>query len=700
MIIVFSMPFMVKLLDTMYNFSLQFFAQGMQLMQDQNLEFLAHILNNIYPTYFYLWVATLSIICIFTFTGHIEKAGDKSASQLITQTVRKKLLVAYLLITAVFFLAMYVIAYQFLGKDIHNANGYMEMLFSKLKGIEIFSFTTILNIIAVLLLPIILVFFNRRYIRPKISSFLRKYRVSQTSDTLSDVRIEQVKNKAKDFEPKKYYKENHVFVGLDEKNEPVYLTDKEFSGTNIKILGATQTGKGVTQGVLLDQSIRKNWGTIFIDQKPDDFIYSIMVNAAAETGRKIIVFDANEFRGNSYEPFLNGNKRDVISRLYKSFSINDGGTDADFYKRKARACINKVMEKNVWDRTLQNLKEIMTGNHPSISDSDNEFIRTYGDPILERASEWLELSSMGYSQSILDIPSIIENGDILYIRGHLKDRTVKAICKNLLTEISQSIINISPKKHCYINVDEIRFLISSEIADSLATILSKNANMGIAYQEKDDLLNIEDESPNVCRSIMKSTETNTNITLVFQSNSETANWVAENSGTIAKSLTKLEEVDTDGFGAENWGGRRMIGQDSEFLITVNTILSLPARVAVLKRIGSLSQLLFTCWISIDKEHELPVCEKEMPIKKVERKNKASNTKNDNNYIDESELLSLKDSLSIDGLLSNEQEQKKPSISSETEQEKNELVVNENTETAPKVKRKVKIITNPFGDDND
>ncbi len=36
-------------------------------------------------------------------------------------------------------------------------------------------------------------------------------------------------------------------------------------------------------------------------------------------------------------------------------------------------------------------------------------------------------------------------------------------------------------------IDEARFVISSEVADSLATILSSNASLSIAYQERDDL---------------------------------------------------------------------------------------------------------------------------------------------------------------------------------------------------------------------
>ncbi len=52
-------------------------------------------------------------------------------------------------------------------------------------------------------------------------------------------------------------------------------------------------------------------------------------------------------------------------------------------------------------------------------------------------------------------------------------------------------------------IDEARFVISSEVADSLATILSSNASLSIAYQERDDLLNIPDEKPQIAQSIKK-----------------------------------------------------------------------------------------------------------------------------------------------------------------------------------------------------
>lgn len=58
------------------------------------------------------------------------------------------------------------------------------------------------------------------------------------------------------------------------------------SKVNIKILGATQTGKGVIQGVIADQAILKNWGLWFWDQKPDKFIYSIMNNVVSQRGEK------------------------------------------------------------------------------------------------------------------------------------------------------------------------------------------------------------------------------------------------------------------------------------------------------------------------------------------------------------------------------------------------------------------------------
>ncbi|HCX5424777.1 TPA: hypothetical protein OZU34_004932, partial [Escherichia coli] len=96
-----------------------------------------------------------------------------------------------------------------------------------------------------------------------------------------------------------------------------------------------QTGKGVIQGVIADQAILKNWGLWFWDQKPDKFIYSIMKQRCESEGREIYEVDLNGEGIGDYAPFKNGTKREILDRFFNAFSLETGGTDADYYKNNA-----------------------------------------------------------------------------------------------------------------------------------------------------------------------------------------------------------------------------------------------------------------------------------------------------------------------------------------------------------------------------
>lgn len=64
----------------------------------------------------------------------------------------------------------------------------------------------------------------------------------------------------------------------------------------------------------------------------------------------------------------------------------------------------------------------------------------------------------------------------------------------------------------------------------------------------------------------------------------------------------MEQVDTDGFGAEKWTGNRMIGSEEENLINTNSILSLNKRVGVFMNNEGLAQYLFTSWINVKEKY--------------------------------------------------------------------------------------------------
>ncbi len=74
---------------------------------------------------------------------------------------------------------------------------------------------------------------------------MKKKKKKNVLRQLNDIRDEMDKVNAVEFTPADYYKEGHFFFGLDEDHQPVYLDDKQFASRHCKILGPSQTGKGV-----------------------------------------------------------------------------------------------------------------------------------------------------------------------------------------------------------------------------------------------------------------------------------------------------------------------------------------------------------------------------------------------------------------------------------------------------------------------
>lgn len=558
---------------------------------------------NIWPWMTYVWVLVLAILVVFTFSGHVERTGDKSAFHFIIEAARKKLLVAWLLCTAVAGLFVYIVAWKYFGEDFDKASEYMNLLYERI-GDPVLTFGDWCGIVFIFLLPYAIQIYHRRFIRPKLSAWFRRFRVSQTSDTMSDIRIEQGKYQPKNFNPTDYYRKGEFFFGMDENNNPIYKTDDYLAKVNIKILGATQTGKGVIQGVLIDQAIMKGWGVWFWDQKPDKFIYSIMKQRCELEGREFHEIDLNGEGIGDYAPFENGTQREILDRFFNALNLEEDNTTADFYKENAQEVMYYIYP--YWDRSLKDLKKLLSGNDSRIPEEKQEWVYKNAGKIRTKLNKLLQLPNLSPEKGKgINVTELIKSGAIVYIRGSTKDKEVRKILKSMLREWSTAVIREQPENHVFSVIDEARFVISSEVADSLATILSSNASLSIAYQERDDLLNIPDEKPLIAQSIKKGAETNTNLTLVYRCNDETAEWIAKNSGTTAKSLTKLEEVDTDGYGAENWKGRRMIGQLEEYYIPVNTVLAVEERVGIMQTMFELSRVLFTCWVPVEKFYTMP-----------------------------------------------------------------------------------------------
>lgn len=564
-------------------------------------EILRYTLDNIDPYILLIYTGIISIGTFITFSGIVEKK-DKSAFDYAVIHLKKVSFVLALLLVVIGIGIIFSVATRTLGLDLGME--YMGLLWKKIKSFFA-DWTMWPGLISIMILPSLIKLLHHRWLKPRLSSWVRKWRVKQMNDSISDIRTEMQSLKAKDFDPRKYFKDGYMFMGLNETGEPVYIDDETFKKNHAKVLGPSQTGKGVMQGVLIAQAIKKGWGTWFNDLKPDDFIYSIMVQSCKEYGREPpLVLDLTGFHeGIKYAPFENGTDAERIARVTKALRISDSGGSADYYMANNRKILYKIFP--LWDGTLKQLAKILDGKHPGIDDNLALAIREKAENLSTRVMEWCQqpalLPPKGKGFNVKD--ALLSNR-VVYVLGSMSDPFVRAANIALLDEIVQVAKREQLPGHTFIDADECRFIATDLLADSLATLLSKKVSMAIAYQARNDMKNLTDKTLNA-ESIQNGIETNTQLMISHRAeDEETATWICEKTGTIAKTLTKLESVETNDWGAEEWEGKRMVGQVEDYLINLNQVKALPPRICVIAQPGVLATLCFTCFIPLKEKVNL------------------------------------------------------------------------------------------------
>jgi hypothetical protein len=430
-----------------------------------------------------------------------------------------------------------------------------------------------------------------RYFLVYLSSLKRKFSMKQTGEELTDIRKEGGRFKQKDFLPSKHYKTKEFFFGLNDEGKPIYVSDEDWRLTHQRYVGPTQTGKGVEIGVQLDQAIRKNHNVFFIDSKPDKHAKAIMKKACEETGRLFIELNLNPSGRGKYSPFLGGDMRDRRTRLMYVLGLLDSGGDADFYKSRERAIIDRHLKD--WDGTMEKLRFHLSD--PDIKDNVQRS--------LNYINEWLTISTFNTTvkRSGFSIErSLLENA-VVHIQGNLDDDVINKASTVLLMELVQEVkrLNSQRKSHTFVAVDEVAFLINEKIADALATVASFECNILLAYQSEGDLLNLKDKTMNA-KAINTRVKTNCKISLYYMAvDFETAQMMADDSGTIQKAVTRSQRVELGRHAEETWDDARDIHRVEEALITANKAKMLPSRVGVLYQPAKIAQVCYTSWLPID-----------------------------------------------------------------------------------------------------
>jgi hypothetical protein len=442
-----------------------------------------------------------------------------------------------------------------------------------------------------------------RFLVPRWSALLRRWRVRQEVDTLTDIREEFGRFEPKTYDPRRYYGNGKVFVGLNEHGKPVDLELALVRETHMQIVGPTRWGKGVTLCGVMEQMIRHGSGVWYFDPKGDQYAPAILADAAKKLGRPFYVLDFVECRGSGWAPFGGGTAEERAARVITAFKLEDGGSEADFYRRAERGLVREAIDTIPADRcSLSRLAAEFRKAKGRKFGSDQRAQATTA--VEDGLIEWSAVGGAAVEpgQGVI-VRTLVDERAVVYVRCRAMGVT-REMARCLLHELTDCVLATEPGRrglHVFCGIDEARSMISGPVVGALTTVAGAGMTMALAYQSRLDVANLDDKRLDG-RVVSASIDVNCQIKVQHGVvDSETAEYVAELTGERRVLVAQLEETEVERFGAEKWGARRAFRADKEALISADTVRALPQRVPILIRPGRPAEIVFTSWLSFDRQ---------------------------------------------------------------------------------------------------
>jgi hypothetical protein len=547
--------------------------------------------------WWWVWVTaaatTLSLINVLPLRVPPNKETEYGLIDVAQIGLRKLAVYALLALVLVYWPVMYVATVSALGTSSGQGHAWFTDWVSRQAWL--WGWMPVAGVAAGLALRVM----AARYVTPWVSSRVQRLVVRQENEKQSDMRNEVGRLKARDFAPRAHYRDGQIFVGLDATGAPSYLSGELFRATHMQVVGPTRFGKGVVLGVMLEQAIAQGHSVVYIDPKADAFLPYIMADACERAGQRFIYIDLNS-EDTRWAPFEGGTERDRRSRICNAFGLNNTGDGSDFYKSRERAILDTIMPRSGTS---------IAGLRAALEQRGDD-----GKPLKEQASRLYDsLVEFGMLPSLNPkkgggnkVGEALKAGASIYVRGSLDDPTIKRATQTFITEVMQEARRLAPERqrHLTLAVDELKFMISQEISDALATIAGFRVNMILLHQSIRDLRGPEDRSLNV-QALEGGVIVNCQIKLLYRaSDPETAEWASLLSGTKIVRTTKSASVEYNRFGGEAYNPKRMVADLEVPVISQNEMLSLSPRVGVLFTPERLAGVLYTCFVPADTKRVL------------------------------------------------------------------------------------------------
>ena len=393
-------------------------------------------------------------------------------------------------------------------------------------------------------------------------------------DSKSDIRdLEEFSTQIKkDYDPKKYFRENGFFLALDEKDKPIYWAEKTLP--HIQVCGMTGSGKGVFLGSITAQCAKKGEAVFIIDPKDDEWFPHVTYSASkdAKTSYHFIDLRKSSYQFNLFE---DASSEEIEELLLAGFELGDKGEAADFYKLADREMAHFVAQNLVKGQTAE-----------SFYAEQHEFLNKQASGFAGKFRELADIKAVNAVNG-LSLKETIASGGMVYIVGSMRNAKITRIQKMLLVRLIQLAeardrISGDLKPICVV-LDELKYHLSRTALEALGAARDKGLHVIMAHQSLDDLRDCpKDLEPD---AVVGAVFENTKIKLVYRVEMpETAKIFAEKSGDIGVDVeTRLVERSLSL--AEEISSERRVSRSETNLIEKNIFLTLPKRCGVLYGIG-------------------------------------------------------------------------------------------------------------------
>lgn len=433
-----------------------------------------------------------------------------------------------------------------------------------------------------------------KYVEPKYSSRIKKKKDSGI-EVQSDIRdVVDIIARTKDYDPLRYFKNDKVFIGLDEIKHPIYIPSKVFRETHIQIMGCTGSGKSVAAVNILVQAIEQGYSAVMFDPKvgADEWAPHVLRMACKKFNKEFIIIDLQ--RPDPQINLLQDISQSELNELLQAgMGIEDKGGDGDYYRLKDRKAAKVAAHYAGRATSFGHLYYLMMNERTAYMEAADSF----SDKL-----EMLASIPAVQTKTGINIREALENGICLYIVGAMRDQQVKMLQKMILLRIMQIIERrdrLSKHTHVSMFIDELKYFLTRPVLDGLSTVRDHECNMLLGHQGPGDLLDVsKDISGLACQNTVI---TNTNIKLIYKLNDDVDQRKAA-SLTGEKNVMRASIRQTTNMGVgeiTNTDERQLMGVQ-ENLYSHNYFSQLKKRVGIIVGLG-LAKLCFTAPIAVKKQ---------------------------------------------------------------------------------------------------